>query len=98
MQDKADTLVIFLEQSSTIIEATDKINTLFSNNNGTGIVLSTIHKAKGLEATKVFILCPELLPHPMAKSAWQQDQEANLKYVAITRAREHLVYVLTEKK
>ena len=29
----------------------------------------------------------------MAKSAWQQEQERNLCYVAVTRAIEVLVYV-----
>jgi DNA helicase II / ATP-dependent DNA helicase PcrA len=59
-----------------------------------GTRLSSIHKAKGLEAKRVFILCPELLPHPRALSAWQMEQEMNLKYVAITRAIETLVWIL----
>jgi DNA helicase II / ATP-dependent DNA helicase PcrA len=60
-----------------------------------GIRLSSIHKSKGLEAKRVFLLEPEgaTVPHPMAKSAWQYQQELNLRYVAITRAREELVYV-----
>lgn len=60
-----------------------------------GIRLSSIHKAKGLEADRVFLLEPKGggVPHPMAKSAWQVEQEFNLRYVAITRAIEELVYV-----
>ncbi len=60
-----------------------------------GIRLSSIHKAKGLEADRVFLLEPEgaTVPHPMAKSAWQVEQEWNLRYVAITRAIRELVYV-----
>lgn len=57
------------------------------------IELSTIHKAKGLEADTVYILCPSLLPaYPMGFG-----QEDNLHYVAITRAKNKLVYVMEEK-
>jgi superfamily I DNA/RNA helicase len=52
-----------------------------------------VHRAKGLEAKNVFILKPELLPHPMAKQPWQQEQERNIKYVAFTRALESLQFI-----
>lgn len=60
-----------------------------------GIRLCTIHKAKGLEANRVFFLEPKgaTCPHPMAKSKWQVEQEWNLRYVGITRAIKELVYV-----
>ena len=60
-----------------------------------GVVFSSIHRAKGLEADRVFLLQPKgaEIPHPMAKTAWQKAQERNLLYVAITRAKNELVYV-----
>ena len=58
-----------------------------------GIVLSTMHKSKGLEAKNIFIIEPQLCPAPYAKQPWQQEQEQNLIYVARTRAKEQLVYV-----
>jgi hypothetical protein len=60
-----------------------------------GVRLSSIHKAKGLEANTVYFLRPKggECPHPMAKSDWQKKQEMNLLYVAITRAIKELVYV-----
>lgn len=61
--------------------------------NSTGSVkLSTIHKAKGLEATNVFFLNPELLPSKYAITPEARLQEDNLTYVAITRAKQCLVY------
>ena len=57
------------------------------------IAFSSIHRAKGLESSTVFILKPHLLPHPMAKSDWAKGQEMNLKYVGITRAIDRLVWV-----
>lgn len=58
-----------------------------------GTLLSSIHRAKGMEAKRVFILRPDLMPHPKAKSEWEMGQERNLQYVAQTRAIEELVFV-----
>ena len=49
------------------------------------VLLSSGHRAKGLEADDIFILRPDLLPHPMAKQPWEQEQENNLYYVIHTR-------------
>lgn len=68
---------------------------LFSDSNRSGVVLSSVHKSKGLEADYVGILCPYLMPHPKAGDGWQYVQEANLAYVAITRAKKEL-YVAGE--
>lgn len=59
-----------------------------------GIVFSTIHRAKGLEADNVWLLRPDLLPHPNAKFDWELQQERNLEYVAYTRARTTLNIVV----
>ena len=61
-----------------------------------GILLSSVHRAKGLEADRVFIIEPGLMPHPGAKSDWQRVQEDNLKYVAITRAIRSLFWVFKD--
>lgn len=60
-----------------------------------GILFSSVHRAKGLEAANVFILTCDgsMFPHPMAKTDWQCTQEYNLLYVAITRAINRLTYV-----
>ena len=72
----------------------NKINAIFSDNaeNG-GIILSTIHKSKGLEADRVFIIHSELMPSKFAKKAWERTQEKNLIYVAYTRAKSVLGFV-----
>ena len=46
---------------------------------------SSVHKSKGLEAPKVFILADTLRD--------TNDEERNIQYVAITRAIQELVYV-----
>jgi DNA helicase-2/ATP-dependent DNA helicase PcrA len=57
------------------------------------VLLSTIHRAKGLEADRVYFLEPNLVPHPMAKTESEIEQEYNLKFVAETRHKDELVYV-----
>lgn len=61
------------------------------------ITLSTIHKQKGAEANRVFIYGIDLLPHPRAETPVELQQEANLEYVAITRAKQELYYVEREE-
>lgn len=92
IQDKAATLHALMIGVNTISELEDKIDTIFSDN-VVGIVFSSVHKAKGLEANKVFILEPKLMPHPMAKLDWECDQEKNIQYVAYTRSLDQLILV-----
>lgn len=96
IQDKNNCLICFCEESKTVGDVLKKIEEIFTDNkDNPGIKLSSIHKAKGLEAKRVFLIEPKgaTVPHPMAKSDWQKDQEWNLRYVAITRAIEEIVFV-----
>lgn len=52
------------------------------------VTFSTIHKSKGREWRRVVWL--ETGPSPWARQPWQIQQEANLCYVATTRAQEEL--------
>jgi len=90
LQDKVNTLLFLSRVSDTIESLKHNIKTIFTDKL-TGIVLSTIHKAKGLEANRVFIIRPDLIPFPNSKK-WQYKQEKNLEYVAITRAKTDLIY------
>lgn len=73
------------------------IEKLFSDDRQGGaskVVLSTIHKAKGLEWDLVYLLdFFELLPSPRARLRWELQQERNLQYVAVTRAKNKLVFI-----
>ena len=51
-------------------------------------------KAKGLEADRVFIACPDKLYNKRAMQiAWMAEQERNLVYVAYTRAKHYLGFI-----
>jgi DNA helicase-2/ATP-dependent DNA helicase PcrA len=52
-----------------------------------GPIFSTVHRAKGLEADEVYILRPDLMPSFWAEKPEEVQQEMNLLYVAITRAK-----------
>lgn len=64
-----------------------------------GICLSTVHKAKGLEAESVFILNKDsfYLSRAMNKD-WTAEQEVNLVYVAYTRAKYLLGFIDMKKE
>lgn len=58
------------------------------------LTLSSIHKSKGLEWNNVYVLgFQQFMPSPYATMDWMLEQESNLKYVAITRAKKKLVYI-----
>lgn len=62
------------------------------------IRLSTIHRAKGLENERVFILDYDELPmRHLEQRLWETIQELNLKYVAVTRAMQELYLVRDAK-
>jgi len=95
LQDKEMCLNFFSEGCDQVSEVVDSIEEIFTDKTTTGILLSSIHKAKGLEADRVFLIEPgsATVPHPMAKQDWEMEQEWNLRYVAITRAKKEIVYV-----
>jgi len=64
-----------------------------SDEQGEGLVLSTIHGAKGLEWHSVFIIGANegIIPSKQAIAAGEIEEERRLMYVAMTRARDHLV-------
>jgi len=96
LQDRHDCLMAFTDGQQTAAQVVAKIEAMFTDDKSSqGIKLSSIHRAKGLESKRVFILVPKEapLPHPMAKTAWQRAEESHLAYVGITRAIEELIWV-----
>lgn len=97
IENKLDTikaLEILSEGMNSTDELIEKIDTIFSSKNKKdGIALSTIHKAKGLEADNVYIVCPSLMPSKAAQLDWEKRQESNLIYVAYTRAKNVLGFI-----
>lgn len=91
--DKIDCLKIIGANTKSKAEIIGKITSMFADETKTGICLSTIHKAKGLEANNVYILDKNLIPSKFAKQPWEISQERNLKYVAFTRPKRVLGFL-----
>lgn len=96
IRDKIETVRAIYENASpqprTTADLKDLISDLFADS-GNCVWFSSVHRAKGSEAKNVWLLRDDLMPHPMAKLAWEIEQEHNIRYVAYTRAKEALYVV-----
>lgn len=90
--DKIATIEALSDGCLTVQNITKKIGSVFSDTTQ-GVVFSTVHRAKGLEADNVYILYPDIIPHPMAQTSWEKRQEENLAYVAYTRHKKELHFI-----
>jgi superfamily I DNA/RNA helicase len=92
IEDQAQTLKALAEVSTSTSEIGTRLSSLFEdsdNNPRPAVVLSSVHKAKGLEWDRVY-----LIQHTF-KHSWGPDvnEEQNIAYVGITRAKSHLTWV-----
>ena len=101
IEDRVDTILVLADTCDAIDELKFKIASMFQDAEGERkptLTLSTVHKSKGREWNRVFLLGQNLfMPSPYARQEWQLDQEANLVYVAYTRAKSELVLVDMER-
>lgn len=86
------------QNKQTVDELAEEIKKMFGTTpegeKAKVLTLSTVHKSKGREFPRVFLVGKEkYMPSPYARKHWQQVQEANLEYVAVTRAQQELIYV-----
>lgn len=89
VQDRVQSLTALASQVQTLGELASLLDELFSDGSPAGkVLLSTVHRAKGLEADRVWIYEPGLMP-----SRAGDPQELNLLYVALTRAKQSLFLV-----
>jgi superfamily I DNA/RNA helicase len=82
------------EGNQSVKGIVDAINALFEERkSGNVMTLCTVHKSKGLEWKRVFILARDKMPSKFAKQEWQKIQENNIIYVAFTRAVLELYFI-----
>lgn len=100
ISDQVECLLVIadsLSPSASLKDLQTKIQSIFVDSDGNSkpaVVLSSIHKAKGLEWDQVFWLGrKKLQPSKYARQDWQVEQEINLMYVACTRAKLDLIEV-----
>ena len=89
----------YQDGKSQVKDLVDLIYSMFSNGDDARtpknlLTLCSVHKSKGLEWDRVFLLGrKDFMPSKFAKKDWMKVQENNLIYVAVTRAKETLVEV-----
>lgn len=88
LQDKCESLRALLDGCGTVQEVINVINSMFEEKDN-AVVLCTIHKAKGLEADRCVWLEKEGVIK-MDMQGWREQEELNLRYVAVTRAKKEL--------
>ena len=88
--DRAECLIAIAEGAKSVAEVMLRIESIFSGEAPGGrVLLSSTHRAKGLEAERVWLLHDTYCQRPGA-------EESNLLYVAITRAKSELIYAVEE--
>ena len=93
-QDKAECLLNLCEEAKDINDLNNLIKKLFEDKyDSKRVILSTVHRAKGLEKDNVFLLKSTFRYHPGVVG-----DEANIMYVAISRAKKNLYYVRPKDK
>jgi len=93
IEDQMLTLAALADEVSDVSEIEGKLNSIFDDSEKTGrkaVVLSSIHKSKGMEWGNVFILSKTL-----KGVSWSPEVNANnnVAYVAVTRAKNTLTWV-----
>jgi len=90
IKDKVHCLLALSEGMGTVDDVINRIQKIFSDTDDKNVILcSTVHKAKGLERDKVWML------RNTFNIENSGGQERNIYYVAVTRAHKHLVFVHT---
>lgn len=85
--DRVEALLTIAAECDTVDDVCRKIEHMFSDETETGaIVCSTVHKAKGLERDRVFMLTSTFRPG-------RSTEEDNIYYVGATRAKNKLFLV-----
>ncbi|MFC6662509.1 UvrD-helicase domain-containing protein [Deinococcus multiflagellatus] len=92
--DRVKALLVILQEGKpdTLGALTQQIRALFQSGKDS-VTLSSVHRAKGLEADRVYILEPDLMPHPSARTEAALEAEHAVLFVAYTRAKRSLLFV-----
>jgi len=97
LEEKISVLKRIARACGTIGAVKEMLESIFSDNSFNAIKLMSIHKSKGSESNRVFLINTfegkKLIPNKYAVTKDQLIQEKNLLFVATTRAKEELYYV-----
>ena len=93
VEDQVETISVLSEGLATTKELIARIESLFTDATPSdSVICSTIHKAKGLEAEHVYLM-RDTFRRAFKNDEEVDNEELNLAYVGITRAKQRLTYV-----
>lgn len=93
LDDKCETIIALSDNCKSVQDILERIDSIFSDTQQ-GITFSSVHKIKGKEAKRVFLLKPqELGSTDRCKTQDDIDQERNIKIVAWSRSKSDLYFV-----
>jgi len=106
IEDRGETLLVLIDRAEdqqirTVSGLRSMIEGLFDDrvvDNKSMVTLCSVHRSKGLEWERVFLLGREELMGRECRQYWQTQQEVNLIYVAVTRAQKTLFDVYGVKE
>lgn len=84
------------DKVSNLIDEIDTLQRQINEADGS-LTLSTIHGAKGLEWAKTYLLGYESIGNN-ARRDWQEIEARNLRFVAVTRAKNEIVFINEDSK
>lgn len=98
LEEKVQIILVLVQSFGSVESVKNQVSEIFGDKSGDKIILSTIHKSKGLEAERVFILgFHELIPSKYANTELALYGEKCLQFVAITRAKRSLIFIPYKK-
>lgn len=94
--EKIQVIELILRKIDNPMELVNKIHEIFAENKSAARLM-TIHRSKGLEAKRVFVIESHnkkaLMPSEYATQEWELIQEKNLAFVCYTRAKESTILI-----
>lgn len=96
VNDQVETIRVICESVLDFNQIIPKIESLFKDSNGEklpSVVLSSVHRAKGLEWTNVFMLAETFNKSRANSTPEERQEEINIYYVAVTRSKHRLYMV-----
>jgi len=96
LEEKIQVIALILQKISSPKYLVDKIKEIFREDKK-ACRLMTIHRSKGLENNRVFVVerfnNKRLMPSEYAQQAWEKIQESNLEFVAYTRSKSDIIFL-----
>lgn len=92
VREKAELIRILGDGCDMIPHLVARLENLFTDDGTGSVICSSVHRAKGLEADRVYVMMDTMF-YPRDTTTPQAREEENIRYVGFTRAKRELVLV-----